>query len=117
MFDNKYSLEEYVKFKKEYSNLSAIDLAKKLGVCKKTIYSYEHQLPKELQTFNINKELIVWEIENTKTKEINIVNVYEGAKFFQTSALNFRKTANRCHKDGHLYRKIFKINRISGHNI
>ena len=117
MFDNKYSLEEYTKIKNENLNLSATELAKLLGVCKKTLYNYEHQLPKELQTFNINRELIVWKIENIKTKEIYIVNVYEGSEFFQTSISNFRKTADRCHKDGHLYRKIFKINRMDGNNI
>ena len=116
MFDSKYSLEEYVKFKKENPNLSASELSELLGVCKKTIYSYEHQLPKELQSFNINKELITWKIENIKTKEIYIVDVYKGAEFFQTSISNFRKTADRCHKDGHFYRKIFKITKIDENN-
>jgi len=116
-FDNKYSIEEYINFKNENPTLSATKLAKLLGVCKKTIYNYENQLPKELQTFNINKELLLWKICNMKTKEIQIVNVYEGAEFFQTSISNFRKTADRCHKDGHYYRKIFKITRVDGNNI
>lgn len=44
MFDSKYSLEEYTKIKNENVNLSTTELAKLLGVCKKTIYNYEHML-------------------------------------------------------------------------
>lgn len=44
MFDSKYSLEEYTKIKNKNLNLSITELAKLLGVCKKTIYNYEHIL-------------------------------------------------------------------------
>lgn len=43
-FKNKITLEEYSKLKEKYFDLSFSELAKVLGVCKKTIYNYEHRL-------------------------------------------------------------------------
>lgn len=43
-FKVKYSLEEYKQFKELYPNLSLPKLAKVMGVCKKTVYNYEHLL-------------------------------------------------------------------------
>jgi hypothetical protein len=40
----KYSLEEYIKIKEKYPNVSLPNLAKIMGICKKTIYNYENKL-------------------------------------------------------------------------
>ena len=40
----KYSLEEYIKIKEKYPNVSLPNLAKMMGICKKTIYNYENKL-------------------------------------------------------------------------
>ena len=41
---HKYSLEEYIKIKEKYPNVSLPNLAKIMGICKKTIYNYENKL-------------------------------------------------------------------------
>ena len=41
---HKYSLEEYIKIKEKYPNVSLPNLAKMMGICKKTIYNYENKL-------------------------------------------------------------------------
>jgi hypothetical protein len=40
----KYSLEEYIKIKEKYPGVSLPNLAKIMGICKKTIYNYENKL-------------------------------------------------------------------------
>lgn len=43
-FKSKITLEEYSNLRSKYSNLSLPELAKLIGVCKKTVYNYEHKL-------------------------------------------------------------------------
>lgn len=42
-FKNKITLEEYSNLRNKHPNLSLPELAKLIGVCKKTIYNYEHK--------------------------------------------------------------------------
>lgn len=104
----KYSLEEYKELKKQYSTLSLPELAKEIGLCKKTVYNYEHKLNPE----KFNKELVKWKITNIKTNESLIVNVYEGAEYFNLQKDTFRSMANKCSRENNLYRKQFKITKL-----
>lgn len=110
MFDNKYSLEEYTKIKNENLNLSATELAKLLGVCKKTIYNYEHML--ENSTF-VKKEIIKYKIINIQTSEENIVNAKEGGEFLNITEAQFRKTEKYCRDHSSIYKKKYKIIRLN----
>jgi DNA-binding XRE family transcriptional regulator len=110
MFSNKYSLEEYIRFKNENPTLSATELADLLGVCKKTIYNYESSIPNP--TF-IKKEEVKYKIINTQTLEEQIVNAKEGGKYFNISDSQFRKT-EKYHRDhSSLYKKKYKIIRLN----
>lgn len=110
MFDNKYSLEEYIEIKNKNLNLSATELAKLLGVCKKTIYNYEHML--ENPTF-VKKEETKYKIINIQTLEEKIVNAKEGGKFLNLSDGQFRKTEKYCRDHSSIYKKKYKIIRLN----
>lgn len=78
MFDNKYSLKEYLEFKKENPNLSALELSKLLGVCKKTIYNYEKQLSNP--TF-VKKKEIKYKIINIETMKNGLLMLKKELNF------------------------------------
>lgn len=110
MYENKYSIEEYINIKNENPTLSATKLSELLGVCKKTIYNYEKQLPNP--TFK-QREEIKYKIINIQTLEENIVNAKEGGKFFNLSSGQFRKTEKYCRDHSSIYKKKYKIIRLN----
>lgn len=110
MFDTKYSLEEYTKIKNENLNLSATELAKLLGVCKKTIYNYEHMLKNPTY---VKKEIIKYKIINIQTQEEIIVNSKEGGEFLNITESQFRKTEKYCRDHSSIYKKKYKIIRLN----
>ena len=102
-FTYKYTKEEYSAIKKDHPDYSYVELADFMGVCRKTIYNYEKALGN-----NITR-VFKAKITNINTSEELIVTAKEGAKYFNTTEDNFRKTVYRCDKDKHLYRKIYKL--------
>ena len=110
MFESKYSIEDYIKIKNDNPLLSAAELAKLMGVCKKTIYNYEKQLPNP--TFK-QKEETKYKIINIQTLEENIVNAKEGGKLFNLSDDQFRKTEKYCRDHSSIYKKKYKIIRLN----
>lgn len=106
-FKIKIDKDFYIKFKTEHPNLSIIELANQLGVCKKTIYTYEASLG-----ISHKKELLQFKVINISTKEINVFNVKDGAKYFNITEKSFRRMANDKSKSTELYRKLYKIEKL-----
>lgn len=106
-FKTKIDKDFYIKFKTEHPNLSIIELANQLGVCKKTIYTYEASLG-----ISHKKELLKFKVINISTKEINVFNVKDGAKYFNITEKSFRRMANDKSKSTELYRKLYKIEKL-----
>lgn len=104
-FEIKYSLEEYIKVKEKYPNLTVKELAKILDVCPKTIYNYEHSLENPSFIFKGFKCKIL----NIETGEEQIVTAKEGAQLFNIQSDTFRKTVNKYSKSGTIYKKKYKL--------
>ena len=103
-FRYKISIEQYKEFKNRHPYLPIAQLAKKLNICKKTAYNYEHILGNTLKKSPI-KYIVIDCRSNTKLE----MTVEEGSKYFALTKETFRKTANRKSKDGSLYKKIYKF--------
>lgn len=109
-FTQKYSLEEYISLKEKYSNLSVIELAKTLNVCKKTIYNYEHML--DNPTF-VQKEIIQYKIVDLLNHTEKIVNAKEGSIIFNITEGQFRKNVKYCIDHNSVYKKQYKLIRLN----
>lgn len=92
--------ENYAKLVKLYT---PSDLAKRLGVCKKTIYNWNKKIG---VSFGLHRSIVNYTITDTETKEQMIMTLEEASKFFQIKEGSFRKQAQR---EG-LYRKRYIIN-------
>lgn len=106
-FTIKISKEEYKKFREEHKDLSILEIANLLGVCKKTVYTYEASLG-----ISHKKELLQFKVINISTKEVNVFNVKDGAKYFNITEKSFRRMANDKSKSTELYRKLYKIEKL-----
>lgn len=110
MYENKYSIEEYIQIKENNPSLSASKLSKLMGVCKKTIYNYEKQLPNP--SFK-QKEETKYKIINVQTLEEYIVNAKEGGQLLGLTDGQFRKTEKYCRDHSSIYKKKYKIIRLN----
>jgi len=104
-FEIKYTIEEYLKIKEKYPDLTAKELAKMLNVCPKTIYNYEHSLENPSFVFKGFKCKIL----NIETGEEQIVTAKEGAQLFNVQSDTFRSTVNKYSKSGTIYKKKYKL--------
>ena len=103
----KYTLDEYKKIKLEHPNASKNELCSILGICKKTLYNYEHTLG---TTFS--REINIKIIDTITNTSIIINNSTEGGKFFNVINSSFNRIVRTyCEKDS-LYKNRYKIIRL-----